>query len=373
VGGLAIGLLLLSFVIILVADIFFKSISMIGLIAIISAASGMFLAGGGLYVPVIFAFVLIAVLMSVAQVSDSIQVLVYCVIAYVWLFVAAALESTTIPRAARISRAARTIYVVTDQAILSKIIWFFLNVRQCFALQPTALLRHCQSALLVRTNRAEMEFFHRMLRDYFALRNLETQLRSERREERLTALERLGYQGESALDPLTEFAFEGPESQRVVAIRSLGRISAPIVEEYLQELFKSKHSSIRRAVTDSLSNIGNEVRTKILEAAARDPSPAVRIGAMLNSRDSDILHMCENDTDLEVLKAFLQASLSLYRYYYSEIVAARIGNNSQLLEIVKHAARERSNTRRRNAVGLLGLIGAGGVRASHSAGSKTPR
>jgi hypothetical protein len=78
--------------------------------------------------------------------------------------------------------------------------------RAKISVEKSSIHFFCKEAFLLKQSSQECEFTHRLLRDYFALRELRPTLSASDKRRRLEAIRFLGYQGEAALDVLTEFA-----------------------------------------------------------------------------------------------------------------------------------------------------------------------
>ena len=81
-------------------------------------------------------------------------------------------------------------------------------------------------ALLLKRSAGDVEFIHRLLREYFALRHLQPRLRDENPDRRLEAIRNLGFQGEAAIDSLAVFARERDPRIREAAVSAFGTMAA---------------------------------------------------------------------------------------------------------------------------------------------------
>jgi hypothetical protein len=137
-------------------------------------------------------------------------------------------------------------------------------------LRLRSFLRYGGQALVLKPLRRELEFSHRLLRDYFALRELVPRLRVAPPEERLEIIGALGYQGAAAIDTLAELSRHGPLEDRVAAVKALARISAPEVIELIRIAMRDPNREIRAAAVMSAANLPETVQSEIVALAADD-------------------------------------------------------------------------------------------------------
>jgi HEAT repeat protein len=110
-------------------------------------------------------------------------------------------------------------------------------------------------AFLLKETSQEFEFTHRLLRDYFALRELRPSINSPHRERRLETIHTLGYQGESALDVLVELAGQSDPSVRAAALSGISHISSPIATECFRQHVNDAVPEVRRAFIRGMYNL----------------------------------------------------------------------------------------------------------------------
>lgn len=144
---------------------------------------------------------------------------------------------------------------------------------------------YVQDALLIKRAGPDREFAHRLLRDYFATRELATDLADGGR--RAEALRKLGFQGESAIETLAEYlGHPDPETQQAAA-EGLGRIQSLRVWD-------------------------------LLNGAAHSPNPAVRRGVVLATRFRDeteqavMSGVLGNEEDISVILAWVSCFITEY-------------------------------------------------------------
>src|SRR5262249_49382343 len=102
----------------------------------------------------------------------------------------------------------------------------------------------------------DVEFMHRLLRDYFALQKLQPLLADPDLERRIEAILNLGFQGESAIDPLAEFARHPEPRIRAAAVTALGRIAASEVDPFLDAACDDREPIVRHSAILATRNRG---------------------------------------------------------------------------------------------------------------------
>ena len=158
-----------------------------------------------------------------------------------------------------------------------------LVIASGFRLLPWRLrcfLRYAGQSLLLKTFSGEIEFVHRRLRDYFALRELVPQLRGPDLHQRVGVIRALGFQGAAAVELLAELITEGSTEERTVAVNAIARISAPEVTTHLNRALADPAPEVRRAVVGNLRNISKEDRVRMLTRAAGDSESTVQMAVI---------------------------------------------------------------------------------------------
>lgn len=174
----------------------------------------------------------------------------------------------------------------------------------------TRFIGFALGALLLKRNGQEIEFSHRIIRDHFATRDLVRQLAVRQGDELLPIIERLGAQGEAALDVLVSLLQEKDEKIREGAVRSLCRIRSEDSPIYLRNILRDDPSATVRAAT--LDAYGRLTGVEdFFSLAGRDSSPVVRAEAARRLSDlrygddaHDWLHFL-TDSAPEVVRAAL--------------------------------------------------------------------
>jgi hypothetical protein len=124
-----------------------------------------------------------------------------------------------------------------DAYLCRRVSILLIAALRLFPLRAGKFINSCSDAFLLKRSMNDVEFVHRLLRDYFALRQLMPQL----------AVEGVGkiqaVQGEAALEILAEFVQQGDPAVRTAAISSLGRIPSPISTLMAERLRSGYESS----------------------------------------------------------------------------------------------------------------------------------
>lgn len=132
-------------------------------------------------------------------------------------------------------------------------------------------LRYCADALLLKRSAADVEFVHRLLRDYFAMLELQPLLEHPDEERRLEAVRDLGYQGEAALHTLEDFTRRHRDPRfRAAAVSALGTVATPEVVGIVESALVDGNPGVRVAAVGAIRNLPQEDVRRILAAACRD-------------------------------------------------------------------------------------------------------
>ncbi len=151
---------------------------------------------------------------------------------------------------------------VLDRIALSGFAWFALASFRRVPHRSKPFLKSAVDAFLLKRSMNDYEFVHRLLRDYFALRELMPRL-AVGDAGRLDAIRALGYQGESAVDLLVEFANESDPSVRAVALTGLGHIPSPVSTRALEAALADQDPGVRRALIESLATLSQDERGRL--------------------------------------------------------------------------------------------------------------
>ena len=139
-----------------------------------------------------------------------------------------------------------------------------------------------EDALLLKRSVQDIEFIHRMLRDYFALRDLQPNLHHKDLGRRLEAIRGLGFQGDAGIDTLAAYVHEDMPEVREAAIWALGRIASPTVLAPLEAGIRDPVADARSLTLENVGNLSEEDRLPFFETTIDDPEPLVRRSAVSN-------------------------------------------------------------------------------------------
>lgn len=151
-----------------------------------------------------------------------------------------------------------------DRLILSPCLWRIAAIGRRFPWRYVRFISFCKEAFLLKQSSQEYEFIHRLLRDYFALRELRPRLSAPDKNRRLDAIRFLGFQGEAALDVLTEFAEDSDPSVRAAAVTGLSHISSPIVTRCYELHINDGNPLVRQAIIPGIFKLPGEDREQLL-------------------------------------------------------------------------------------------------------------
>nr|VFK65125.1 MAG: HEAT repeat [Candidatus Kentron sp. UNK]VFK71302.1 MAG: HEAT repeat [Candidatus Kentron sp. UNK] len=184
---------------------------------------------------------------------------------------------------------------LTNTLARSLLSFFLYPILVLFRRLPARRARYFAYAkdaqLLKRGATGEMEFVHRLLRDYFArLKNEEDRKDqptviddwnynwAKKDQEKLTVIKSLGNLGEAGIDPLTDFVrdkYNRQENQEA-AISEISKIPSPEVIPTIEQLFIDTNPTVRRAAVTSAINLPKDHARQIIRDAFFDPAPEVR-------------------------------------------------------------------------------------------------
>jgi HEAT repeat protein len=131
-------------------------------------------------------------------------------------------------------------------------------------------------SLLLKRSGPDIEFMHRLLRDYFALRDLQPSLRSNEALHRLQAVRTLGYQGDAAVGALAEFVRDKDVDTRVAAAWAFGRISSPEITQHIEVALTDEAEQVRATAVSSTKGMIETDRFHLLSSIVEDESLLVQ-------------------------------------------------------------------------------------------------
>ena len=224
---------------------------------------------------------------------------------------------------------ANTISGPIEHHVLSKICLLFAVTGRRLPVRFASFVAYTSRALLLKPAPGEIEFVHRRLRDYFALRELIPKLQEHDPVSRLDSIRALGYQGAASIDPLTEILSIGTAGERAAAIMALGRISSPEIAQLLEAALGDAEPEVRAAAVRGIRKLGGDTRLRLLQRAADDHAPGVRMAVLEAAVSADLRKDAETlvsalvagaVSDPDLLRACIaQMSSTLCRFFGSKL------------------------------------------------------
>jgi HEAT repeat protein len=284
-----------------------------------------------------------------------------------------ALKQTIMPR---LVRAAEDF---AERYWISPVLVPVLAIMGSFPFRFASFADYTIDSLLLKRSGPDIEFMHRLLRDYFALRDLQPLLGSSDIPVRLQAIRSLGFQGDAAIGALAEFARDSAAEVRGAAVWALGRIASPEIVQHIEARLADDVAEVRAAAVKSTRNMLEEDRNRLIASVVVDESFLVQRALVEWALQDDTLyhwlHVSSSGSVPEPLRMVMQnvelrtdlQNLLLelisdkHRSHYgirtkAIRVAARLkGLNAVpiLIEVMK----ERDSMIRHDAANALGQIG----------------
>lgn len=220
---------------------------------------------------------------------------------------------------------------VGDHYLLSPILLRVVAITRCLPLRFNPFSQYAERALLLKRSAGDIEFMHRLLRDYFALRDLQPLLRSTDSNRRLEAIRSLGFQGDAAIDALAEFLRSENPDVREAAAWAFGRIASPEVVPHIEVALQDNDPKVRRTAVFSVKNL-------------------------LTQEMKRLLYLVMDDEDLSVQRALIEVSFdNLYPFglyslsvtwdNFARRMLANIGNRGELRQIIYQLVETHPNNR----------------------------
>jgi HEAT repeat protein/DNA polymerase III delta prime subunit len=157
-----------------------------------------------------------------------------------------------------------------EENLLSPILLRLIALSDSLPRRCEGFIVYATGALLLKQPNSGIEFMHRFLRDYFALRDLQPILSERNLDRQLVAIRNLGFLGESAIDSLVEFARDPDPRIREVAVSALAKIAAPQVVQHIETALKDPEVIVRRASVLSFWNLGEEPFRQLVRRTIRE-------------------------------------------------------------------------------------------------------
>jgi hypothetical protein len=193
----------------------------------------------------------------------------------------AATERRDSRAASIVGNAGGRLFGAADRFLLSPLAWFLLALFNRVPFRHGNYLSCAVDAFLLKRSGGELEFIHRLLRDYFALRELMPRLKSDTAS-RLETIRALGYQGEAALDMLIEFVEQGDGPVRAAAVSGLGHIPSPTSTVRLEACTDDMDGEVRAALIGALARQTPQVQDRVF-ATMQPIGDGSEIPAMLSA------------------------------------------------------------------------------------------
>jgi HEAT repeat protein/energy-coupling factor transporter ATP-binding protein EcfA2 len=154
-------------------------------------------------------------------------------------------------------------FALLDHWLLSRLAWLVLALLARLPRQRRPFFDSTIDAFLLKPSQSEIEFVHRLLRDYFALRELMPRLKSDHGA-RCETIRALGYQGEAALDMLVEFVEQGEAAERAAATSALAHIPSPVSTQRFKLSLSDPSPEVRATLIRSISTLPVDDRMDLI-------------------------------------------------------------------------------------------------------------
>ena len=196
------------------------------------------------------------------------------VMSVLWFGIYVIVEFTSQPEQGYLTRSSRnnwltrshgTIHGWLEIHLLSPSVWWFWSLMRCFPLRKQLFFSFCCDVHLLKSStQGGIEFIHRLVRDYFALRQLLPRIRSLSGPERLDSIRAFGFQGEAAIDPLIEIADSGDDATCAAALEGLSHIPSPTVTRCFERFIDDRRVVVRIALVSCLFRLPDNERDRLL-------------------------------------------------------------------------------------------------------------
>jgi HEAT repeat protein len=196
---------------------------------------------------------------------------------------------------AAVNRAEGLVRGIVEPCLLSPVLLGVIAAMRCLPIRCDRFIRYASSGLLLKRSARDVEFVHRLLRDYFALRDLQPLLNDGSVTRRLRAIGDLGFLGESAIETLADYAASGDSALREAAIRAFGKIAAPQAVTYLSMALADTDLAVRRAAISSFKGRREEDIDRLLSRTSSETEPELIMVLV------DVLAVAERWSDTSAL------------------------------------------------------------------------
>jgi len=163
-----------------------------------------------------------------------------------------------------------------DRYLFSPVLWRILAISRCLPIHSARFFQYAEQALVLKRAAGDIEFMHRLLRDYFALRDLQPLLTATDSGGRSQAIRSLGFQGEAAIDALAEFVRDTNPDSREAAAWALGKVVSPAVLAHLEAALGDPVPKVRRAAVPGVRNLVELEQVRLLSLVVDDQDLSVQ-------------------------------------------------------------------------------------------------
>jgi hypothetical protein len=170
----------------------------------------------------------------------------------------------------------RTAEDIGERYCLNPTLFHILAFMRSLPLRFNSFSRYSIDSLLLKRSGSDIEFMHRLLRDYFALRDLQPLFRSGNVPLRLQAVRSLGFQGDAAVGALGEFVRDEDPDTREAAAWALGRIASPETVQHIDAALDDEVERVRATAVSSTRNMIGADCSRLLSSIVDDSSLLVQ-------------------------------------------------------------------------------------------------
>jgi hypothetical protein len=220
------------------------------------------------------------------------------------------------PRAESNAVAAAVLRIM-DSALLTPVTWRVLTGLRRWPWRRARFVSYCVMALVLRPS-SDYEFYHRRLRDYFALSRLRAQLKGAASDGRRALIESLGFQGDAAVETLYDLIQSEHDELAAIAAAALGRISSKDATAAIKHVSRHQSAAVRRAVVANLRNLEKHEALPIIEAALDDEDVSVCAAALAAAQRVVVLSIFVSWMNLKY--DFRQEETVAFRSYVERVM-----------------------------------------------------
>ena len=222
-----------------------------------------------------------------------------------------------------------------EKYFYSPVLLCLLAITRCLPFRFRSFSAYSQEALLIKRSANDFEFVHRLLRDYFALRDLQPKLTDKDPQRRIEAIRSLGFQGESAIGALTDYSRGGNPDERIAAIWALGKITSPKVTIVIEAALNDDHPKVKKTAVFQVMTLQEKDRNRLLNLIIRSNDPCLQSA---------------------IVEVALREFSNRFERFKCPIKITENGNPS-LQHLLKFLEEDEDSTLRKNAAQALGTLG----------------